>query len=88
MTIETTVDVIIELIKPVALFAAGVAAEAIRRWISAPKKEKVEFIDVSSEALKDGKVTLLEGLAIFKEGKDVWIGVDIASDYDDTMGKQ
>lgn len=87
MTIEANVDTVIEIVKTVTIFVAGVAVEALRRWIAAPSKEKVEFLDVSADALEDGRITLEEGFMIVKEGKDIFIGVDLATMTDDTMGK-
>lgn len=89
MTIEATTDVIIETLKPICVFLGGMAVEAIRRWISASKKDKDEFINVSSDAVEDGRITLHEGLMIYKEGKDVFIGVDMAliDDTQSDMGK-
>lgn len=87
MTIEANIDTVIELVKHLAFFLAGMVAEALRRWFAAPKKERDEFIDVTIEALKDGSVTLEEGLMVVKEGKDIFIGIDISTLNDDTMGK-
>lgn len=87
MTIDVNIDTVIDIVKPIALFVAGVVTEALRRWIAAPRKERMEFIDVSADALKDGRITVGEGFMIVKEGKDVFIGVDLATMTDDTMGK-
>jgi len=90
MTIEVSTNVIIEVLKPVCIFIAGVVTEVVRRWFSASQKDRDEFIDASSEALEDGRITLKEGYTIIKEGNDIFIGIDpaiLTDDTQDDMGK-
>ena len=87
MTVEIHIDTVIEVVKPIALIAVGMVTEAIRRWFNAPKKERTEFIDVATDAIDDGRITLQEGIAIYKEGEDVFIGFDLGTTDDYTVGK-